>query len=158
MGASHSAALSKQSCSVIISFRLVEYSRMRPHPVQVRLHVWRGSSCSTIANFGVCLRRCLTIWPAIFAESAKGNRMIYRAAIRGAVSVGSAEKLGMGRVSYLPRKLGKRNVIGVTVPVARNPVQPVIVKNVANANIAINENLRFITTSRVLWARQLSRQ
>ena len=84
--------------------------------------------------------------------------MIYRAAIRGAVSVGSAEKLGMGRVSYLPRKLGKRNVIGVTVPVARNPVQPVIVKNVANANIAINENLRFITTPRVLWARQLSWQ
>ena len=84
--------------------------------------------------------------------------MIYRAATGGAVSVGSAEGLGMGWVSFLPRKLGKRNVIGVTVPVARNPVQPVIIKNVANANIAINKNLRFITTSRVLWARQLSRQ
>ena len=64
----------------------------------------------------------------------------------------------MGWVSYLPRKPGKRNVIGVTVPVARNPVQPVIVKNVTNANIAISDDLRFITTSRVLWARQLSWQ
>ena len=84
--------------------------------------------------------------------------MIYRAATGGAVSVGSAEGLGMGWVSFLPRKLGKRNVIGVTVPVARNPVQPAIVKNVANVNIAINENLRFTTTSRILCARQFSWQ
>ena len=44
------------------------------------------------------------------------------------------------------------------MPVARNPVQPVIVNNVANANIAINENLRLTTTSQSLWARQLSWQ
>jgi hypothetical protein len=28
-----------------MSLRLVEYSRMRPQPVQVRLQVWSGSSC-----------------------------------------------------------------------------------------------------------------
>jgi|TARA_B100001971_G_C18228450_1_gene562227 hypothetical protein len=84
--------------------------------------------------------------------------MIYRAATKGSVSAGSAGDGGIGRVSCLPRKAGKRNVIGVTVPVARNPVQPVIVKNVANVNIAINKNLRFITTSRALWASRLSWQ
>ncbi len=98
------------------------------------------------------------MWPAIFAESAKGNRMIYLAAIRGSVSTGLFGGRGIGWVSCLPRKPGKRNVIGVTMPVARNPVQPVIVNNVANANIAINENLRLTTTSQSLWARQLSWQ
>jgi hypothetical protein len=35
-----------------MSLRLVEYSRMRPQPVQVRLQVCSGSSCSTSANLG----------------------------------------------------------------------------------------------------------
>ena len=37
----------------------VEYSRMRPQPVQVRLQVCSGSSCKTIANFGVLRSLCL---------------------------------------------------------------------------------------------------
>src|SRR5438093_12585175 len=58
-----------------MSLRLVEYSRMRPQHVQVRLHVCRGSSCRTMANFGVRLSLCLMMWPAIFAVNARGNRI-----------------------------------------------------------------------------------
>jgi hypothetical protein len=53
MGASQSIADARQSSRDIMSLRLVEYSRIRPQPVQVRLHVCSGSSCSTNANFGV---------------------------------------------------------------------------------------------------------
>ena len=55
----------------------VEYSRMRPQPVQVRLQVCSGSSCKTIANFGVLRSLCLMMWLAIFFVSANGNRIIY---------------------------------------------------------------------------------
>ena len=52
MGALHSVAAPRQSSRLITSFRLdVEYSRMRPQPVQVRLQVCSGSSWSTVANF-----------------------------------------------------------------------------------------------------------
>ena len=37
--------------SGIMSLREVEYSRIRPQPVQVKLQVCSGSSCSTMANF-----------------------------------------------------------------------------------------------------------
>src|SRR5688572_29908918 len=77
MGASHSTAEARQSSSDIMSLRLVEYSRMRPHPVHVKLHVCKGSSCSTIANFGVRATLCLIICPAILAVKAKGNRIMY---------------------------------------------------------------------------------
>ena len=73
MGASQSFADSRQSSSGIMSFRLVEYSRIRPQPVQVKLHVCKGSSCRTMANLGVRLILCLTICNAILAVSAKGN-------------------------------------------------------------------------------------
>src|ERR1039457_4368691 len=53
----------------------VEYSRMRPQPVQVRLQVCSGSSCKTIANFGVLRSLCLMMWLAIFLVSANGNRI-----------------------------------------------------------------------------------
>src|SRR6185312_7655009 len=76
MGASHSCATARHFSSGTMSLRLVEYSRMRPHPVQVRLQVCNGSSCKTMANLGVRLTLCLIIWPAIFAESAKGNRIV----------------------------------------------------------------------------------
>src|SRR2546422_209204 len=59
IGASHSCAEARQSSSDIMSFRLVEYSRIRPHPVQVKLHVCSGSSWSTSANFGVRSILCL---------------------------------------------------------------------------------------------------
>src|SRR5665213_1850985 len=76
MGASHSSDAARQSSSGIISLRLVEYSRMRPQPVQVKLHVCSGSSCNTKANLGVRNSLCLTIWAAIFAVNASGNRII----------------------------------------------------------------------------------
>ncbi len=75
MGASHSCAAARQSSSGIMSLRLVEYSRMRPQPVQVRLQVCSGSSCSTRANLGVRNNLCLTMWAAIFAVNASGNRI-----------------------------------------------------------------------------------
>lgn len=59
-----------------MSLRLVEYSRMRPQPVQVKLQVCSGSSCKTIANFGVLRTLCLMMCAAIFAVSASGNRII----------------------------------------------------------------------------------
>src|SRR3954464_15059727 len=76
MGASHSCATARHFSSGTMSLRLVEYSRMRPHPVHVKLHVCKGSSCNTMANLGVRRSLCLIIWPAIFAESAKGNRIV----------------------------------------------------------------------------------
>src|SRR6185312_2200519 len=76
IGASHSLATARHFSSGTMSLRLVEYSRMRPQPVQVRLQVCSGSSCRTMANLGVRLTLCLIIWPAIFAESAKGNRIV----------------------------------------------------------------------------------
>jgi hypothetical protein len=44
MGAPHSAAPERQSSSGITFFMDVEYSRILPQPVQVRLQVWSGSS------------------------------------------------------------------------------------------------------------------
>src|SRR4051812_5826022 len=75
IGASHSFAEARQSSNDIMSLRLVEYSRMRPQPVHVKLQVWSGSSCKTIANFGVLRILCLTMCEAIFAVSDNGNRI-----------------------------------------------------------------------------------
>src|SRR6185436_18986442 len=81
IGASHSCAEPRQSSRLIMSLRLVEYSRMRPQPVQVKLQVWSGSSCSTSANFEVRNSLCLTIWRAIFAVSANGKRIEFLVAL-----------------------------------------------------------------------------
>jgi hypothetical protein len=70
-----SAAAPKQSSRGIRSLIEVEYSRIRPHPVQLRLQVWSGSSCSTVANFSVLRTLCLMMWAAIFAVKASGNLM-----------------------------------------------------------------------------------
>ena len=59
IGALHSLAAPRQSSSVIMSLSDVEYSRMRPQPVQVRLQVWSGSSCRTVANFSVPRSLCV---------------------------------------------------------------------------------------------------
>src|ERR1700743_856393 len=75
MGASHSAAAARHFSSGTMSLRLVEYSRIRPQPVHVKLQVCKGLSCNTMANLGVRRSLCLITWPAIFAESAKGNRI-----------------------------------------------------------------------------------
>ena len=55
IGASQSCAAARLCSKGTMSLIDVEYSRMRPQPVQVRLQVWSGSSWSTMANFGVRL-------------------------------------------------------------------------------------------------------
>src|SRR6266496_3060409 len=82
MGASHSLAAARQSSKLIMSLRFVEYSRMRPQPVQVRLQVWSGSSCNTMANFGVLRSLCLIMCLAIFAVSARGKRIGFSLIVR----------------------------------------------------------------------------
>src|SRR5450432_2931170 len=77
IGASHSIAACRHCSNGTMSLSDVEYSRMRPQPVQVRLQVCSGSSCKTIANFGVLRSLCLMMWLAIFFVSANGKRIIY---------------------------------------------------------------------------------
>src|SRR3989442_1715164 len=76
IGASQSLAAWRHFSSGTMSLSDVEYSRIRPQPVQVRLHVCSGSSCKTMANFGVLRTLCLMMWPAIFADNANGNRIV----------------------------------------------------------------------------------
>src|SRR4029077_12144783 len=82
IGALHSCAAPRQSSRLIMSLSEVEYSRMRPHPVQVRLQVCNGSSCKTVANFSV--RRSL--WPMMYAAilvvNARGNLISGRIVLR----------------------------------------------------------------------------
>src|SRR5271167_4030941 len=76
IGALHSMAEPRQSSRLIMSLRLVEYSRMRPQPVQVRLQVCNGSNCRTSANFPVFLILLVIMCRAIFADNVNGN-LIY---------------------------------------------------------------------------------
>src|SRR5436190_13825550 len=73
IGALHSCAAPRQSSRLIMSLSEVEYSRIRPQPVQVRLHVCKGSSCSTVANFFVPRSLCPMMYAAILLVSARGN-------------------------------------------------------------------------------------
>src|SRR5437588_8269932 len=73
MGALHSWAAPRQSSSGIMSLREVEYSRIRPQPVQVRLQVCNGSSCNTVANFFVPRSLWPMMYAAILLVSDKGN-------------------------------------------------------------------------------------
>src|SRR5580693_1103601 len=76
IGALHSMAESRHSSRLIMSLRLVEYSRIRPQPVQVRLQVCNGSSWRTRANLPVFLILLVMMCRAIFADSVKGNLII----------------------------------------------------------------------------------
>src|ERR1700688_28537 len=78
MGALHSSAAARQSSKLIMSLSDVEYSRIRPQPVQVRLQVCNGSSCSTRANLPVFLILLVIMWRAIFADSVNGNLIVKR--------------------------------------------------------------------------------
>src|SRR5947207_6832238 len=73
IGALHSSAAPRQSSRAIMSLREVEYSRIRPQPVQVRLQVCRGSSCSTVAKRFVPRSLCPIMYAAILLVSARGN-------------------------------------------------------------------------------------
>src|SRR2546423_9062137 len=96
IGASHSVAAWRHFSSGTMSLSDVEYSRIRPQPVHVKLHVCNGSSWRTIANFGVFRSLCLMMWPAIFAVNASGNRII----------------LAEERDLLNERRLGKRKFVG----------------------------------------------
>src|ERR1700760_2193720 len=83
IGALHSSAAPKQSSSVIISLRDVEYSRIRPQPVQVRLQVCSGSSCRTVANFFVPRSLWPIMYAAILLVRARGNLISARIVTTG---------------------------------------------------------------------------
>jgi len=66
IGASHSRADARQSSSGITSLRDVECSRIRPHPVQVRLQVLRAAPIAVpFANFSTP--------PELFPDNVAGN-------------------------------------------------------------------------------------
>ncbi len=56
-----------------MSLSEVEYSRIRPQPVQVKLQVCNGSSCRTRANFSTRLSLLLMMCEAILALRLNGN-------------------------------------------------------------------------------------
>src|SRR5208283_3384813 len=100
----------------------VEYSRMRPQPVQVRLQVWSGSSCSTMANFGVLRSLCLMMWLAIFFVSANGKRIIY---FTEAISAGiSGAKAGALVEQSFFSSPGRKKLAGETLWLPLMPEQP----------------------------------
>src|SRR5215467_8642676 len=93
MGALHSSAAARQSSRLIMSLSDVEYSRIRPQPVHVRLHVCNGSSWSTVANFLVPRSLCPITYAAIFAVSGRGNLIKTRILPRGRRSVNEPASL-----------------------------------------------------------------
>src|SRR5262249_2034945 len=98
-GALHSSAAARQSSRLIMSLSDVEYSRIRPQPVHVRLHVCNGSSWSTVANFLVPRSLCPITYAAIFAVSGKGNLIKTRILPRGSQAVNEPASLYCESVS-----------------------------------------------------------
>ncbi len=72
MGAPHSSDAAMHCSTVIISLMVDLYSRIRPHPVHVRLHACNGSSIITIGNFFVPRKRCPATYFARFAVILMG--------------------------------------------------------------------------------------
>src|SRR5260370_1881335 len=66
-GAPHSSEADRHCSTVIISLIVDLYSRIRPHPVHVRLQACKASSISTIGNFSSPRRRWLATHFAGFA-------------------------------------------------------------------------------------------
>src|SRR5579872_5985345 len=71
-GAPHSSDAARHCSTVITSLIVDLYSRIRPHPVQVRLQACNGSSIMTIGNFCVPLNRCVATYFAKFAVIFNG--------------------------------------------------------------------------------------
>src|ERR1043165_5876067 len=124
IGASQSSAAWRHFSSGTMSLRLVEYSRIRPQPVHVKLHVCNGSSCKTIANFGVLRTLCFMMWPAIFADNANGNRIVYwiRATCLAVVISGSVKSAGSDCGPAF-NKPGRKNDAGEMLCEALMPLQ-----------------------------------
>src|SRR5258708_27597253 len=71
-GAPHSSEADRHCSTVIISLIVDLYSRIRPHPVHVRLQACKGSSIITIGNFSAPRRRWVAIYFARFAVIFNG--------------------------------------------------------------------------------------
>src|SRR5437879_13896928 len=71
-GAPHSSDAARHCSTVIISLIVDLYSRIRPHPVHVRLQACKGSSIITIGNLSAPRRRCVAIYFARFAVIFNG--------------------------------------------------------------------------------------
>src|SRR5258706_2615433 len=71
-GAPHSSDAARHCSTVIISLIVDLYSRIRPHPVHVRLQECNGSSIITIGNFSAPRKRCVATYRARFAVIFNG--------------------------------------------------------------------------------------
>src|SRR5712692_9122767 len=71
-GAPHSSDAARHCSTVMISLIVDLYSRIRPHPVHVRLQACKGSSIITIGNFSAPRRRWLATYFARFAVIFNG--------------------------------------------------------------------------------------
>ena len=128
----------------------VEYSRMRPQPVQVRLQVCNGSSCKTMANLGVLRILCLMMWLAIFFVSAKGKRINYL------IETNSVEISGNEPGAFVEAGSafikcptpGRKKSMGETLWVVLIPLQPAA-NNPNATSIASRSRLQFNLTCRV---------
>src|SRR5690242_19381962 len=92
-GAPQSSTAARHSGTLNISLIVDLYSRMRPHPVQVRLQACSGSSISTMGNFAVPRRRLLAMYRARLAVIFKGYLIHCLAWRRGGhASLGQSRK------------------------------------------------------------------
>src|SRR5262245_14134755 len=81
IGVPASSAARRHSATVSFSLIVVEYSRMRPQPVQVRLQACSGSSISTSGNRFVRVSFLRTMYAAIESVRLSGKRML-RSSVR----------------------------------------------------------------------------
>ena len=132
-----------------MSLRMVEYSRMRPQPVQVRLQVCSGSSCKTIANFGVLRSLCLMMWLAIFFVSANGKRISYltdSGEFDGIFTGDQRRRIGLRRIRF--EQARQEEIAGETLWLALMPPQPASSSEPA-ASRAKRRKFQLILTCRV---------
>src|ERR1051325_1489624 len=73
MGAPHSSTAFRHFSTGMTSRMVDSYSRMRPHPVQVRLQACRGSSIMTSGNLSFPSRRFLARYFVMVQVILKGN-------------------------------------------------------------------------------------
>src|ERR1700730_1456766 len=90
-GAPHSSDAARHCSTVIISLIVDLYSRMRPHPVHVRLQACKGSSIITIGNFSAPRRRWAATYFARFAVIFKGY-LIHSPGLRIAARIPGAAR------------------------------------------------------------------
>src|SRR5271155_982022 len=77
IGAPHSSTAFRHCSTVNISLIVDLYSRMRPHPVHVKLHACSGSSIITSGNFPAPLMLFFARFPAMLAVKLKGTLIHY---------------------------------------------------------------------------------